>query len=148
MPNEQNLIPIEEVNSRRSREEHSEDSRKGGIASGVSRRRKRSLKEAADLFLSLPVADQRAWNKIAKSGVDPEDIDNQMAIIIGLTTKAVKGDAKAAKVIIDLLGENPGEEKNKDGMLADLIDGLIEDDVYTETERFDEGLAGGEAETD
>ena len=30
MANEQNLMPIEEVNSRRTREQHSEDSRKGG----------------------------------------------------------------------------------------------------------------------
>lgn len=105
MPNEQNLMPISEVNSRRTREEHSEDSRKAGVASGVSRRRKRSLREAADLYLSLPVADKRAWNKLARDGVEPEDVDNQMAVIAGLTLKAAKGDAKAAKVLFDLLGE-------------------------------------------
>ena len=106
MPNEKNLMPIQEVNSNRTREQHSEDSRKGGVASGVSRRRKRSLKEAADLYLSLPVSDRRDWNKIARRGVDPEDIDNQMAMIIGLTMAATAGDAKAAKVIVDLLGED------------------------------------------
>ena len=106
MPNEKNLMPIQEVNSNRTREQHSEDSRKGGVASGVSRRRKRSLKEAADLYLSLPVSDRRVWNKIARKGVDPEDIDNQMAMIIGLTMAATAGDAKAAKVIVDLLGED------------------------------------------
>ena len=71
-----------------------------------------------------------------------------MAMIIGLTERAIKGDTKAAKVIIDLLGERPNEEKKQDGMLADLIDGLIEDDLYTEAESIDEGLAGGESETD
>ena len=106
MPNEKNLMPIQEVNSNRTREQHSEDSRKGGIASGVSRRRKRSLKEAADLYLSLPVTDRQVWNKISRRGVDPEDIDNQMAMIIGLTMAATAGDAKAAKVIVDLLGED------------------------------------------
>ena len=106
MPNEKNLMPIQEVNSNRTREQHSEDSRKGGVASGVSRRRKRSLKEAADLYLSLPVTDRRTWNKIARRGVDPEDIDNQMAMVIGLTIAATAGDAKAAKVIVDLLGED------------------------------------------
>lgn len=109
MPIEKNLMPIQEVNSNRTREQHSEDSRKGGVASGVSRRRKRSLKEAADLYLSLPVSDRRAWNKIARRGVDPEDIDNQMAMIIGLTIAATAGDAKAAKVIVDLLGEDSKE---------------------------------------
>ena len=102
MPNEKNLIPMDQ----RSKEEARELGRNGGIASGVSRRRKRSLKEAADLYLSLPVSDRRVWNKIARRGVDPEDIDNQMAMIIGLTIAATAGDAKAAKVIVDLLGED------------------------------------------
>ena len=111
MPNEKNLMPIQEVNSNRTREQHSEDSRKGGVASGVSRRRKRSLKEAADLYLSLPVSDRKMWNKISRRGVDPEDIDNQMAMIIGLTMAATAGNAKAAKVIVDLLGEDAHSEE-------------------------------------
>ena len=122
MPNEKNLMPIQEVNSNRTREQHSEDSRKGGVASGVSRRRKRSLKEAADLYLSLPVADRRTWNKIARRGVDPDDIDNQMAMIIGLTMAATAGDAKAAKIIVDLLGEDAhSEEAAVHPLVSDLV---------------------------
>ena len=122
MPNEKNLMPIQEVNSNRTREQHSEDSRKGGVASGVSRRRKRSLKEAADLFLSLPVSDRKMWNKISRRGVDPEDIDNQMAMIIGLTMAATAGDAKAAKVIVDLLGEDSNsEEAAVHPLVSDLV---------------------------
>ena len=102
MPNEKNLIPMDQ----RSKSEARELGRNGGIASGVSRRRKRSLKEAVDLYLSLPVSDRKMWNKISRRGVDPEDIDNQMAMIIGLTMAATTGDAKAAKVIVDLLGED------------------------------------------
>ena len=102
MPNEKNLIPMDQ----RSQSEARELGRNGGIASGVSRRRKRSLKEAADLYLSLPVSDRKMWNKISRRGVDPDDIDNQMAMIIGLTIAATAGDAKAAKVIVDLLGED------------------------------------------
>ena len=122
MPNEKNLMPIQEVNSNRTREQHSEDSRKGGVASGVSRRRKRSLKEAADLYLSLPVTDRRTWNKIARRGVDPDDIDNQMAMIIGLTMAATAGDAKAAKIIVDLLGEDShSEEAAVHPLVSDLV---------------------------
>ena len=102
MPNEKNLIPMDQ----RSKSEARDLGQKGGIASGISRRRKRSLKEAADLYLSLPVSDRKMWNKISRRGVDPEDIDNQMAMIIGLTMAATAGDAKAAKVIVDLLGED------------------------------------------
>ena len=102
MPNEKNLIPFDQ----RTEEEQRDIRSAGGKASGVSRRRKRSLKEAADLYLSLPVSDRKMWNKISRHGVDPDDIDNQMAMIIGLTMAATAGDAKAAKVVVDLLGED------------------------------------------
>ena len=39
MPNEQNLMPIGQLNSRRTREQHSKDSQKGGQKSGEVRRR-------------------------------------------------------------------------------------------------------------
>lgn len=120
MPNEQNLVPYQ-FDSSQSREEAAKNGALGGRASGVSRRRKRSLREAADLYLSLPVADKRAWNKLARDGVDPEDVDNQMAMIAGLTIKAVKGDARAAKVIVDLIGEKE-EEKETDGGVTVVID--------------------------
>ena len=113
MPNEKNLMPIQEVNSSRTREQHSKDSRKGGVSSGVSRRRKRSLKEAADLFLSMPVTDTRTFNKMAKAGIDVDDADYQMAVIVGLTIQAAKGDAKAAKAVFDLLGEIPDDDGGK-----------------------------------
>ena len=118
MPNEKNLIPMD----RRSQSEARELGRNGGIASGVSRRRKRSLKEAADLYLSLPVSDRKMWNKIARRGVDPDDIDNQMAMIIGLTMAATAGDAKAAKIIVDLLGEDAhSEEASVHPLVSDLV---------------------------
>lgn len=91
-----------------------------GKASGAARRRKRSLKDAADLYLSLPVSDRRKWNKIARHGIDPEDVDNQMAMIIGLTEAATQRDAKAAKIIVDLLSDT-----------ANNLDGVIEDDPLT-----------------
>ena len=118
MPNEKNLIPMDQ----RSQSEARDLGQKGGIASGISRRRKRSLKEAADLYLSLPVSDRKMWNKISRRGVDPEDIDNQMAMIIGLTMAATAGNAKAAKVIVDLLGEDAhSEEASVHPLVSDLV---------------------------
>lgn len=102
MPNEKNLVP----NSQRTPSELREIAAAGGRASGVSRRRKRSLKDAADLFLSLPVSDRRSWNRLARKGIDPEDIDNQMAMIIGLVEAATDGDARAGRLIVDILGDD------------------------------------------
>lgn len=104
MPSVQNLIPFDQ----RTEEEAREAGRKGGIASGVSRRRKRDLREAAELYLSLPVADKRQLARLSKAGVETEDADNQMAIVAGLAMKAMRGDAKAAKLLFDLLPEQAG----------------------------------------
>lgn len=109
----------------RSGDEAQENGRKGGVASGAARRRKRSLKEAADLFLSLPVTDTKTYNKMVRAGVKPEDIDYQMAVVIGMTTKAIKGDAKAAKVLIEMLG-GTREEEAQQNTLEKLDDVLNE----------------------
>ena len=106
MPNERNLIPMD----RRSKSEVREFGRTGGIASGAARRRKRSLREAADLYLSLPPADKRRWNKLAKKGLAPDEIDNQMAMVVGLAEQAALGAIGAAKVVVVLRGGAPAQE--------------------------------------
>lgn len=117
MANEKNLIPLD----KRTKSEQREIQSSGGIASGAARRRKRSLKEAADLYLSLPVTDRRVFNKISRDGVDPEDIDNQMAIIAGLSKVAATGDSKAAKVLFDLLCDtDTGDSTTDDGFVNAL----------------------------
>ena len=123
MANEENLIPHEE----RTPSERRENARKGGIASGKARRRKRSMKEAADLFLSLPVSDKRKFNKAARRYVDVEDIDNQMLMIMGLVDAATDGDARAARVVIDMIGEStPREDAEQDQLAraAELLGGI------------------------
>lgn len=89
----------------KSTEEAREKGRAGGIASGKARRRKRAMREAADLFLSLPVTDRRKLKKLKAKELDEEDIDQQMAMIAGLVEAAQNGDAACANVIVKLLGE-------------------------------------------
>lgn len=118
MPNEQNLIPFHQ----RTESEQRAIRSAGGIASGAARRRKKSLREAADLYLSLPPADKRQRNKLARRGLEPDEIDNQMAVIVGLTEQAILGDARAAKVLIDLVGDGPGDAAAGGGV--QIIDDL------------------------
>ena len=118
MANEKNLIPF----NARTEDEQREIQAAGGRASGAARRRKRALKEAADLYLSLPVADRRRWNKLSRRGIDPEDIDNQMAMIVGLTEAATLGDARAGKLIVDILG--PAEQEDDGTAEVQIIDDL------------------------
>ena len=130
VPNEKNIIPYQ-FDSEQNREEAAKNGKLGGRASGAARRRKRALKEAADLYLSLPVADRRKWNALARRGVDPEDIDNQMAVIIGLTDAAAGGDARAGRLLVDILGESAqadpaADQLDKAAQLLGGVDSVIE----------------------
>lgn len=106
MSNEQNLIPFDE----RTESEQREIARNGGIASGAARRRKRSMKDAADYYLSLPETDKRTVNRMLRDQIEPEDIDNQMAVVVGITEQAKRGDARAAAILLKMLGEDAPKE--------------------------------------
>ena len=123
MANEKNLVP----NDKRTPSERRENARKAGQASGAARRRKKSLKEAVDLYLSLPVTDKRRANKLKRRQLDPEDIDNQMAMVVGLVEAASCGDARAAKVVMDMLGDDGGSNGNQEA-LSVLYEALEEPD--------------------
>ena len=106
-----NLVPMDQ----RSEDEARSLGQQGGIASGVARRRKRSMREAADYYLALPETDRRSVNALLRDAVDPEDIDNQMAVIKGITARAKKGDPQAANVLLKMLGEdNPPDDTAAD----------------------------------
>ena len=120
MANEQNLIPFNE----RTETEQREIQRKGGIASGVTRRRKRTLKQAAELIMSLPVSDAKTKAKLNKMGIDVDDADNQMAVIAGLMGRAMKGDPKASALLFELLDDNntsSNEQTESHNALVDAI---------------------------
>lgn len=89
MPNEQNLKPF---TSDQSREKAAENGRKGGIASGESKRRRKTLKE--ELLLML------------------ENEDIQRSVAAALINEATEGNnagsvARAFETIRDTIGEKP-----------------------------------------
>lgn len=112
-----NLIPMNE----RTKEEQREIARKGGRESGKVRRRKRTMKDAAQLILQLPVsAEQVAL--LQKYGVAESDCTNLMLIIAKAVQMAADGNLKAAEFIRDTLGENPQYkiyEKRLEYLIAD-----------------------------
>ena len=104
MSNEKNLIPFNE----RTESEQREIAQKGGIASGAARRRKRSMRQAADYYLSLPETDRRRVNAMLRDQTDPEDVDNQMSV--GIAEQAKRGNPQAAAVLLKMLGEETVQE--------------------------------------
>lgn len=95
-------MPIEEVNSRRTREQHSADSRKGGIASGEARRRKKTLK--GELITLL------------------ETDNNNNKISTALLKKALAGDIQAFTTIRDTIGEKPVDKVEQEVVRTIKVD--------------------------
>lgn len=118
MANEQNLIPIEEVNSRRTREKHSKDSQRGGQKSGEVRRQRKAMKEQAELLLSLPfnLTDKKGnelKEVLKKLGIDEDNIDNQMAMIVSLWKTALgngRNQVTAVQELRDIIGDKAEKE--------------------------------------
>lgn len=80
--------------------------KKGGAAMAEKLRKRKALKEDLDDLLSRPITDKRQLKRLTSIGYQPEDVGQQMAMLQGLLLAAIKGDAKAAKVLIDILGED------------------------------------------
>ncbi len=141
LANEENLIPFD----KRTENEQREIARKGGIASGASRRAYRSLKQAAKAFFK-------------------ENESAAMNVIQALYEEAVAGNVKAAEKLQDLIGETVQREelalKKKtiakqsvpnNGKAEALIAGLQEaeesDDLHEEAAFPDADMAEEETET-
>lgn len=112
MPNEKNLIP----NSERTPEERRKIAAAGGRASGVSRRRKKSLKATMRAILDLPVTSQEDYERLAELGVPVEEHDNQTLMLVGLFQAAAAGNVKAVhevRAILQEQTETPLEAKER-----------------------------------
>lgn len=101
MANEQNLKPKTTL----SKEEAKRLGSKGGKASVKSRREKKMMKEQMLTLLSLPLKDERIKAKFEDLGIDTDDMDNQMALLVSLYQNALKGNVRATSLIMEVIGE-------------------------------------------
>lgn len=117
MANEQNLHPCEYKLTQ-------EEAKKGGIASGEARRRKRDLRQALEALLEKDF-----------TGKDGTTLSGAEAIALKQMEKALKGDTRAFEVVRDTSGQKPVEKV----VLAE-----VEQSVIDEVERavLDEPSAG------
>ena len=97
MANEENLIPYRF--NKRSANEARENGSKGGKKSGEVRRKRKAMKEQMEMLLTLPVKNQEQHSFIASLGINEKEIDNQMALIVAMYAKALKGDVQAFNAI-------------------------------------------------
>lgn len=108
MPN--NRPPNAEATEFRSGEIAVENGRKGGFASGKSKREKKLLRECIEILLEKEMTD--------KSG---KTITGAEALTAKLFAEAMKGNVKAFEVLRDTAGQKPVEKV----MVADVDPAVI-----------------------
>lgn len=122
MANEQNLIPF---TSNQSREEAKRNGQKGGQKSGEVRRQRKAMKEQFEMLLSLPFKQKKQLNFIKDLGIEEDEIDNQMALIVAMYGKALKGDVQAFNTIREVVQD---EKKIEDEDRVQIINDLPNDE--------------------
>lgn len=101
MANIENLKP----NTTLSKEEAMEMGRKGGIASGKARKQKKLIKDNIELLLSLPIKSNKMKQQLAELGIEENEMNNQMAMVIAMYQKVLKGDVQAFNTLRDTIGQ-------------------------------------------
>lgn len=88
--------------TKKSSEEARKNGRKGGIASGEAKRKKKLLRETLLTLLDTKVPIKRPDGK-------KEDVEAREAISLALIRAALAGDVKAFVTIRDTIGELPAQ---------------------------------------
>jgi len=96
--NDENLIPA-------AHKLTVEEQSRGGKASGKARRKKKSMKQAAELLLHLPSNQEDDSQMLSDVGLDADEEATNMLIVVAAIIKAAKsGDVKATRVLMDITG--------------------------------------------
>lgn len=139
----------------RTKEEAKKRGRNGGIASGVARRKKRDMKQAAKLILEMGITNPKIAAKMSDFGIDENDITVQVAGMVAMANKMLKGDVGAARFLMEVSGQSPSERMHKEDakLRRDEFEYTKEKDagVTAEIEDLDdleEDIYGGDKESD
>lgn len=100
---QENLIPFTE----RTKEEQREIARQGGIASGIVRKEKATMKKALELLLDEKTKKGKTYRELAT---------------LGLIKGAIDGKAENYKTIIELLGELKEQDTKTPEININIVD--------------------------
>ena len=105
-------------------EEQREIASKGGKASVKARRKRKNIQDTTKLILGLDVIDDTTNEILDKFGV--EDKDLQSLMICKLILKAINGDVKAVRTVLEITGESAKYQKQGDNNDNDKVLMFIE----------------------
>ena len=100
------LVPL----NRRTKDEQKEITKKGGVKSGESRRRKRAFKQLARQYLGTDTNSDDLRAVLQANGFD-DDLSNAAALVVMIGNEALSGNLRAAELLIRLSGDDPDEKR-------------------------------------
>lgn len=121
MANEQNLLKAENLTSEQLRER----ARKGGIKSGKVRRQRKAMKEQMEMLLSLPVKSSKIKEQLKSLGIEEDEIDNQMALIVSLYQTAIKGGKNSVNAFNTIMEMTEKKDKETNKETLDKLDEVL-----------------------
>lgn len=101
MANEQNLVP----QNKRTKTEQRVIARMGGIASGKSRRERKTLAQIGDMIGGLDIKSPKNRAILKQAGIEDEDMINDVGMMFRLNLKAQAGDPRAIELLSKLRGQ-------------------------------------------
>ena len=109
-----------------SGEKAAESGRKGGIASGKAKKKKKALAEMARAFADLSVNAEKKKH-LKEYGVSSEDMTHQMALVAAMFEEGESGNVRAAALLAEWLSEG---NKASGGVLEDILSAVkgLDDD--------------------
>lgn len=114
---EENLIPFDKL----TEEQQREISRKGGIASSIAKKQKKTMREQMEMLLSLPLKNEGLKAQIQELGIGDEEVTNQMALLLAMYKKGLHGDVQAFNAIQATAGEKPIDKVEHSGAMPVVI---------------------------
>lgn len=107
-------------------EERAENGRKGGIASGIAKRKKKAMQETLEILLGMPLANKKC-NDVEDiqsfAQLKGKNVTVETAILIKQIQRALGGDLPSAEFIRDTSGQKPTNDLNVTGALPVVISG-------------------------
>ncbi|MBO7732079.1 MAG: phage terminase large subunit, partial [Methanobrevibacter sp.] len=87
-------------------EEAKEKGRRGGIASGEARRKKKTWAEQIQLLMNMPVKNTKIKEALDQLGIEDTEQNNMMAMNVAMYQQSLKGNVSAYNTLRDSSGNN------------------------------------------
>ena len=135
MPNKR--PPNAEATEFRTGEQQVEIARKGGIASGIARREKKTVQKILGDYLDLGITENRTLEALArKAGISTDGSIKDLVTAVCVLNTLKNGELKDLELMMKLLGETPTPETLD---TADETEDALSKALREEAERMQNG---------